>query len=54
MYFQGAQSSSRGAHLVGCDPIGVVDDSNQLGYTANNKAETKLHFKKQFELWYRQ
>lgn len=29
-------------HLAGCDPTGVVDDSNQLGYVANNKAETNV------------
>lgn len=28
-------------HLAGCDPTGVVDDSNQLGYVAN-KAETNV------------
>lgn len=29
-------------HLAGCDPTGVVDDSSQLGYVANDKAETHL------------
>lgn len=29
-------------HLAGCDPTGVVDDSNRLGYVANNKAETNV------------